>query len=189
MMPSDRDRNRERTAPDPGDITPESKVGRILERWPGLEDVLVEMSPAFRKLRNPVLRKTVARVATLRQVADVGNVDLGTLINRLRQEAGLGGITVEGESSSSESAGPPAWYSGEAVVKTFDARPVITSGGQPLGTVMEDIGRLEPGQIYELVTPFVPAPLIERVREKGFLAWSSSGPSGTVRTFITPADS
>ena len=35
------------------------------------------MSPAFEKLKNPILRKTVARVATLAQVAVVGGDSFG----------------------------------------------------------------------------------------------------------------
>ncbi len=49
-------------------IIPDSKVGALLQEFPQLEDVLIQMSPAFGHLRNPVLRKTVAKVATLRQV-------------------------------------------------------------------------------------------------------------------------
>ena len=49
-------------------ISPKTKVGELLDNYPDLESVLMEMSPAFEKLRNPVLRKTVARVATLQQV-------------------------------------------------------------------------------------------------------------------------
>ena len=37
-------------------ITPETKVGEMLEAYPQLEEVLLEISPTFRKLRNPVLR-------------------------------------------------------------------------------------------------------------------------------------
>ena len=45
-------------------ISPKTKVGELLDVYPELEPVLMSMSPAFEKLRNPVLRKTVARVAT-----------------------------------------------------------------------------------------------------------------------------
>ena len=49
-------------------ISPKTKVGELLDAYPELEPVLMAMSPAFEKLKNPVLRKTVARVATLQQV-------------------------------------------------------------------------------------------------------------------------
>ena len=46
------------------------------------------MSPAFEKLKNPILRKTVAKVATLQQVAVVGGVNIDEMIRVLRRSAG-----------------------------------------------------------------------------------------------------
>ena len=66
-------------------IIPDSKVGALLQEFPQLEDVLIRMSLAFGHLRNPILRKTVAKVATLRQIAMIGDVPLGKLINSLRR--------------------------------------------------------------------------------------------------------
>ncbi len=40
-------------------VRPEMKVAEVLRRWPHLLPVLVEASPAFRKLENPLLRKTL----------------------------------------------------------------------------------------------------------------------------------
>ena len=67
-------------------ITPETKLGALLETFPELEPVLMEMSPRYKKLRSPVLRKTVAKIATLHQVARIGNIPVKDLINRLRQK-------------------------------------------------------------------------------------------------------
>lgn len=93
------------------DITPDTKVGALLERWPGLEAVLVELSPHFRALRNPLLRRTVAKVATLRQAATVGGVPLGVLIGRLRAAAGLAPLAVAGEDGGGPgpSSARPEW--------------------------------------------------------------------------------
>jgi len=52
-------------------LTPATKVADLLESWPELEEVLIAHAPAFRRLKNPVLRRTVARVATLEQAAGV----------------------------------------------------------------------------------------------------------------------
>lgn len=41
------------------------RVAELLDAYPALEPVLVAQAPAFARLRNPVLRRTVARVATL----------------------------------------------------------------------------------------------------------------------------
>ena len=44
-------------------ISPKTKVLQLIETYPQLEDVLIEYAPAFKKLKNPVLRKTVAKIA------------------------------------------------------------------------------------------------------------------------------
>jgi hypothetical protein len=46
-------------------IEPSTKVAALLDRYPELEDVLIEMALPFKKLRNPILRRSVAKVASL----------------------------------------------------------------------------------------------------------------------------
>ena len=57
-------------APFAADINPD----RLLEHCPELEDELLALSPAFAKLKNPILRRTVAKVATLCQAAGTGEI-------------------------------------------------------------------------------------------------------------------
>ena len=54
-------------------ISPKTKVLQLLEAYPALEDLLIDYVPAFRKLKNPVLRNTVAKIATLQQAAAIGH--------------------------------------------------------------------------------------------------------------------
>lgn len=44
-------------------ITPKTRVGDLLEVYPSLEPVLMDLAPVFKKLQNPVLRRTVGKVA------------------------------------------------------------------------------------------------------------------------------
>ncbi|MCP5064426.1 MAG: DUF1858 domain-containing protein, partial [Ignavibacteriae bacterium] len=69
-------------------ITPETKVGDLLDNYPELEEKLIEIAPPFRRLKNKVLRKTVAKITTLKQAAKVGNIPLSDLVNKLRGAAG-----------------------------------------------------------------------------------------------------
>jgi hypothetical protein len=164
-------------------ITPDSKVGEMLEHYPELEDVLIDMSPTYKALRNPVLRRTVAKVATLRQVSKVGNVPLGQLIDRLRDAVGQG--AVGGQTDADDlPAERPDWADPAAVTETYDARPTIAAGGHPMPQVMQALAVLEPGQVYALVTPFLPAPLIDLAAGKGFTAWSAREGPEQVRTYF-----
>ncbi|RKY56673.1 MAG: hypothetical protein DRP93_00900, partial [Candidatus Neomarinimicrobiota bacterium] len=50
-------------------ITPKSKLMQVLEAYPELEDKLIAYIPVFKDLKNPILRKTIAKIATMQQVA------------------------------------------------------------------------------------------------------------------------
>src|SRR5262249_41576159 len=66
-------------------IDPDTTVGALLDAYPEAEAVLIDLAPAFAKLRNPVVRRTVAKVATLEHAAKIGGVSLRTLIGKLRE--------------------------------------------------------------------------------------------------------
>jgi uncharacterized protein (DUF2249 family) len=152
-------------------ITPRTKVAELLDHYPELEDDLVGMAPAFETLRNPVLRKTVASVTSLQNVAKIANIQVTEMVNTLREKVGqekMEGIEEEGPDQKST----PSWFVKEKIVKHLDARPMIESGGHPLGEVMKEVNDLKKGEIYELTTPFLPAPLIERVMSMGFDKWT-----------------
>jgi hypothetical protein len=153
------------------DITPKTKVAELLQSYPELEDTLIEIAPTFSKLKNPILRKTIAKVTSLRQAAKVGNVPLGEMINKLRKEAGLkDDLQVDTDKIDKKSASE--WLDESRIAMTLDARPILDAGEQPMGRIMSDLRKLEAGQIYKLITPFVPAPIMDLAGSKGFECWS-----------------
>ena len=66
-------------------ITPQTKIHDLLKTYPKLERFLMDLNPKYKKLKNPVLRRTVARIATLTQVAKIGGYDPIELVNMLRK--------------------------------------------------------------------------------------------------------
>ncbi len=166
-------------------ISPKTKVGELLDAYPQLESVLLDLSPAFAKLKNPILRKTVARIATLQQAAVVGGLRTDELVNRLRKEAGqdeeMGG---EAEDSLYLVSEFPGWFDASRVTSRFDASPVINSGGSPLQEIMSLAKDLKPGDFLEVTTPFVPAPVIDMLKEKGFKVFSIEKDQRVVTYFV-----
>jgi hypothetical protein len=69
----------------PLDITPDTKVGEVLARYPQSLEVFVQRG--FLLLRNPVLRKTMARAITIEQACRREGVDLRGLLSDLQQLA------------------------------------------------------------------------------------------------------
>lgn len=154
------------------DIDADLKVARLLDHYPELEGPLVELAPEFRKLKNPVLRKTIAKITSLRQAATIAGIPAMDLVNRLRVIAGLAPQEHSAEHQQ-ELMGPrPEWAGDPKPLQKFDATEIIQTGGMPLNQIMDDLEKLPPGGIYLLITPLLPAPLLEKARKKGFITWT-----------------
>lgn len=151
-------------------ITPKTKVRELLDNYPDLEPLLIEMAPAFRKLKNPVLRNTIARITTLQQAAMIGNITVGKLVNTLRKAAGQEEMAFSEEESGIKEQ--PPWLEESKIVGTLDAREMLAMGKEPLGDVLRESGKLNNGEIFMFTAPFYPAPLIEKLRSMGFQCWT-----------------
>ena len=167
-------------------ISPETKIGALLDKFPHLEKTLLEMAPEFKKLRNPVLRKTIARVTSLRQASAFAKIPLAEMINRLRNEAGIQEEFMSEEATESFSKEKPFWFETSRIVQSLDARPMLDRGEQPINKVFADCKDLKAGDIYELITPFLAAPLIDTAKDKGYLTWSKKKGEGVFKTYLTP---
>ncbi len=141
-------------------ITPQTKILQVIEAYPELEDLLITYVPAFKKLKNPVLRNTVAKVTNLQQVASIGNVKVGDLINKLRKEVGQ--ELISGQINTAYNFSQPDWFDEKLVENELDAREMLSNGEQPVNQVMADLKSMSAGKIYKLITPFLVAPLIDK---------------------------
>ena len=169
-------------------ITPETKISALLDEFPGLQSELEKLVPEFQKLRNPILRKTIARITTLRQAAEIGKLPLGELINTLRSSVGEDAHFQNDEVNITNSGSDPAWFTPERIVKTLDARPLLDKGEHPVQTVLQECRSLKSGEIFELITPFLPAPLMDKAKELGCRTWSSEKNTGVVHTYFASSD-
>ncbi len=70
-------------------------------------------------------------------------------------------------------ATPPEWFSPDKITSHFDAARMLNAGESPMNEILHRVKKLEEGNILELVTPFVPAPVIEMLIGKGFKVWVS----------------
>jgi hypothetical protein len=150
-------------------ITPKTKVLQLIEAYPQLEAVLISYVPAFKKLQNPVLRKTVAKIATLQQAAAIGNVKIEDLINKLRKE--IGQDLFNQTENAMYNTEIPGWFDESLITAELDARPMLAAGEHPVNQVIADLKSLEQGKIYKLNAPFLPAPLIDKASSLNFGHW------------------
>ena len=122
-------------------ITPKTKVLQLIETYPELEDKLISKVPTFKKLKNPLLRRTVAKIATLQQAASIGNIDVGELINFLRKEVGQ--ETMEEVEGSTYNTNKPVWFIEEDIIRELDVREMLSRGEHPVNQVISDLTHLK----------------------------------------------
>jgi len=50
--------------------------------------------------------------------------------------------------------------------------------------VLSEAKNLNNGEIIELITPFLPAPGIDRMKAKGYSVWTTKSDNNTIRTYF-----
>jgi hypothetical protein len=111
-------------------------------------------------------------------------VSLGDIIGRLRTAVGHHQEWRGDEVPSLDNSQRPRWLDEGELAETYDAVELIEAGGVPLPEVMSALRKLEPGQVYAIVTPFVPAPMIEKAREAGYQAWTAQQGDEEFKTYF-----
>jgi uncharacterized protein (DUF2249 family) len=152
-------------------ITPRTKIYDLLEAYPQLEDVLVDSAPQFKKLKNPLLRKTVSRITSLSQAAAIGGLRVEVLINKLRAEVGQTTTdTLEAENIK-YNTGQPDWFSIGKISETIDIRDMLNAGEHPVHEVLSAIKKLKEDEILKVIAPFIPAPLVDKSLSMNYHHW------------------
>jgi hypothetical protein len=152
-------------------ITPKTKIYDLLEAYPELEDLLIKSAPEFKKLKNPVLRKTIARITNISQAAIIGGLNVEDLVNRLREKVGQAGIEQVDDTGDKYVTVCPAWFRKDSVVNFIDIGEMLNRDEQPVHEVLAAIRRLKEKEILEVVAPFIPAPLLDKTLSLEYKHW------------------
>jgi hypothetical protein len=166
-------------------ITRDMRVAALLREYPETEELLIGLAPAFEKLCNPMLRRSVARVATLAQAAAVGRMSATTLVNTLRTAVGQNLLEPDSTDSSTYFEAQPEWFDPNAVtiVLRDDQLDPTVMPINPLLRAAKDLGE---GEIAELVTSHLPAPGIDILRAKGYRTWTLDE-GHVIKTYVSKA--
>jgi hypothetical protein len=153
------------------EITPSVTVHALLEAYPELEEVLIGIAPPFKKLKNPFLRKSVAKVATIKHISSVGGVPLNELIGKLRKAVGQQ-ESMDLHDDQDYFGDQPDWFSSDKISLSVDEDKVEDKDSMTLVAILKGAKNVRKGEIIELVTTFLPAPGIDILKAKGYSAWT-----------------
>ena len=78
----------------------------------------------------------------------------------------------------------PIWFNAGKITESFDAREMLSRGEHPMAIVLHKASELGKDTIFELVTPFPPMPLIEKVRALGCDSFTDVVSETELRTYF-----
>ena len=169
-------------------ITLQTKIADLLNDYEGMKDILITINPKFKKLNNPVLRRTLGRIASVRQAAIVGDMDPKDLVDQLRKAVGQEPICEDCEIQDAncfvpEAAPRPEWTQTPPST-TLNANAILDAEKNPLAEVRIALNQLGEGEILLLQADFQPEPLIEEFAKQGLDVHTQEEDDGTFSTYI-----
>jgi uncharacterized protein len=64
-------------------ITKDTVIGDLVKKYPFLKEFMISLSPKFSKLKNPIIFKTMASVATLEMISERGGFQVQELLDKI----------------------------------------------------------------------------------------------------------
>ncbi len=165
------------------DINPSTKVHDLLIAHPELEEELIAMAPPFKKLKNPFLRNSVGKVATIKHIASVAGIPLNELINKIRTAIGQA-PTTDSYDDENYFTKQPTWFSNDKISLSLNEEKMENKNQMTLVTVLLEAKNVKKGEIIELITTFLPAPGIDILKSKGYSVWSKKFEKGLVKSYF-----
>ncbi len=165
------------------EITPSTKVNDLLDVYPELEETLIGIAPPFKKLKNPMIRKSVARVATIKHISSVGNVPLNELINKLREAIGQP-ATNDFYEDENYFSNQPDWFSADKISLSVNEEKIEDKDKMTLVTILQEARNVKKGEIIELITTFLPAPGIDIMKSKGYSVWTVKEEDDLIKSYF-----
>lgn len=154
------------------------KIHAVLLQDERLLEVLIAASPAFEKLRNTALRRTMTRLLTVEQAAKIAGIDASSLVDRLNQalQAPPGErLPSAPVSAPVEALGEPPTPVPEALLSVpraqvvdADVREDLRAGKEPFRRIMDAARETPSGGVLRVRATFEPAPLYAVLAERGF---------------------
>lgn len=172
-------------------IQPSDRIADVLARDERMVEVLASLAPAFARLRNPAMRKVMARLATVEHAARVARIEPAWLVERLNEaldgfsanagggsETTTGGATTSpGDSNERAEMANETMPAALAAVPTerivdADVREALHRGEEPFRQIMAAKSTVPEGGVLRVRAIFEPAPLYAVLAKQGFAHWT-----------------
>lgn len=171
-------------------INSQTKIAALLKHHPEALEAIVTLSPDFKKLRNPILRKLMAGRTTISMASKIGGCKPEDFFEKLKPYGFEADTAPEPAEAPSEHGPLPQFIKdveAEHIV-TLDVRSMLAGGTDPLKLIQHTVKELQPGQILKIVNTFEPTPLVKLLEKQGFQCYVDVVNKDLVETYFSKAN-
>ena len=165
------------------EINPSTKVYDLLNAYPELEETLIGIAPPFKKLRNPLLRKSIGKIATLKNISSVGNIPLNELINKINKAVGRS-VSNDYYEDEEYFKSKPDWFSTDRISVSINEEKSENKDKMTIVAILKEARSVKKGGIIELITTFLPAPGIDTMKSKGYSVWTVKEEDNLIKSYF-----
>ena len=166
-------------------INSHTKIATILKQHPVALEAIVAISPRFKKLRNPVVRKLIAGRTTIAMASKIGGCTVTDFYKTL-QPLGFELSEPMGTNVTATNKKMPDFMQNiqHMAIIEFDVRFILDGGNDPLQQNLTKIKSLQQGQVLKVINSFEPIPLMVLLKKQGFDAYAEIINDNLVHTFF-----
>lgn len=164
-------------------ITKDTKISKILKENPEAIEVIARINANFKKLQNPILRRSLATRVSVEDAARIGKVSINAFLKALEKIGFEVDLVPEHYKESRNLDILPPDFSHKDIV-TLDVRPIIAEGKDPFGYINKVAKTIKPDQVLLIINDFEPIPLIEYLIGKNFVHWMTQDEAGNYLTYF-----
>jgi len=163
-------------------IDSNTKISKILKEKPEAIDIIAGINANFKKLQNPILRRSLATRVSVADAARIGKVPVNDFLKAL-ENIGFEVDYNQNDTTQSNLTTIPPDFSNKEIV-TLDVRPIIAEGKDPFGHINKVAKKIKPEQVLLIINDFEPIPLVEYLVSKNFIHWMTEDETGNYLSYF-----
>ncbi|MGF7073233.1 DUF2249 domain-containing protein [Mucilaginibacter sp. 3215] len=140
---------------------------------------LTELNKNFNRLKNPVLRKVLAKRVSVAQACRIAGCSLNEFFDVLKPL----GFKAAHEAVEVDRLPLPLAASFTKIID-LDARPILAAGNDPLKMILTAAAGLKNSEVLKVINTFEPVPLINLLENKGYRSFLDIAGPELVNTYF-----
>ncbi|MGV3510055.1 MAG: DUF2249 domain-containing protein [Sphingobacteriaceae bacterium] len=168
-------------------INSQTKIAALLKHHPDALEAIVTLSPDFKKLRNPILRKIMAGRTSISMASKIGGCTPDDFFKVLAPYGFEFDTSTKVEEEPEPERVPLPDFINKvesAQVITLDVRQMLAAGNDPLKLIQQTIKELNSEQVLKIINTFEPTPLIRLLEKQGFQSFTDFVNKDLIETYF-----